>query len=280
VITDDKFTTTFDGSRMPKYALPQADSLATFIQANYLDNFKADILKKGSDSVVDQNAPTILDPENAAKQESNVLPSDQQCKLAVNAKYNTLPYVNILREEKTQTDIVSLINTNLPSNKTLKRFVFSLLITRDINLFNGEKFQILNNNPFGISATNEWPTNPSFKNLVCFDNGYNSTPLFSFDSIVESLNIIKNYYNPFIPMFNELNTLNRGITETELEAERKTIAQIIFTTWDTLLAFGPPPKTANEIIQITKTNLDQERFPIAAYDQYLLVAQGAQLLFP
>jgi hypothetical protein len=279
-ISADKFETTFDGSRMPKYALPKADSLATFIQTNYLENFKSDIIKKGSKSVVDENAPTILDPENAAKQESNALPSDQQCKLAANEKYNTLPYVDIVRVEKSEAEIVSLINTNFPANKTLKRFIYSLIITRDVNLFNGGKFQILNNNPFGISATNEWPTNTDLKNLVCFDNGYGSTPLFSFDSIEQSLNIIKNYYNTFIPMFNELNRLNRGINETELEAERKTIAQIIYTTWDTLLAFGPPAKTANQIIQVTKLNLEQERFPTEAYEQYLLVAQAAQLSFP
>ena len=81
-------------------------------------------------------------------------------------------------------------------------------------------------------------------------------------------------------MFTELNTLNRGVNETVLEAERKTIAQIIFTTWDTLLAFGPPPKTANEIIQITQLNLSQQSFPQQAYDGYLLNAGVAQLLFP
>jgi len=278
-ITPEKFQTTFDGSRMPKYALPKADSLATFIKANYLENFKNEILKTGSETVTDINEPTILDPENKAKQESEALPSEQQCQIKALDKYDNLPYVEVSRDEVTLEDLKNLINSNITADNSVKKLILTLILTRDTNIYNNDKLQILNNNLFEISARADWSARPEIKKLVCFNNGFNSEPLFAFDTKEESLNMIKGYYRNILPLLLNLNQLNQGIGETKEQAEQKTISQLIFTTWDTLLAFDPTPKSAQEIIQVTQKNIDEGRFPKVTFDEYKLLVEKVQSVF-
>lgn len=278
-ITPEKFQTTFDGSRMPKYALPKADSLATFIKANYLENFKNEILKTGSETATDVNEPTILDPENKAKQESEALPSEQQCQIKALDKYDNLPYVDISRDEITLDDLKNLINANITADNSVKKLILTLIFTRKTNIYNNDRFQILNNNLFEISARADWSARPEIKKLVCFNNGFNSEPLFAFDTKEESLNMIKGYYRNILPLLLNLNQLNQGIGETKEQAEQKTISQLIFTTWDTLLAFDPTPKSAQEIIQVTQKNIDEGRFPKITFDEYKIYVEKSQSVF-
>jgi hypothetical protein len=279
VIGEGKFTTTFDGSRMPKYALPQPNSLATFIKVNYLENYKAQILKEGSSTLVEETEPTILDPENAAERESNVLPSDQQCQIKALDKYDTLPYVDAERSEATLTELKTLIDSNVTANVSIKRLILALLLTRNSNLFKDNKIQILNNNMFGISAAAEWNDRPEIKKLVCFDNGYTSEPLFAFDNRTESLNMIKDYYKSILPIIQNLKILNKVVGVADEDAEKAAIAQVIYTTWDTLLAFDPTPLTADQIKDTTLLNIQEGRFPKTAYDEYKKVVERVQSVF-
>jgi hypothetical protein len=83
-----------------------------------------------------------------------------------------------------------------------------------------------------------------------------------------------------VPIISELNVLNNKIDLTPAEVEQITITQAIIFYWDTLLGFGPPPLTAQQIIDLLKINLDQERLPKSAVDAYKQNVKIAQKYFP
>jgi len=279
-IAQGKFTTTFDGSRMPKYALPQADNLATFIKINYLENFKSEILKAGSSTVIEETNPTVLDPERAAEIE-NLQPNDnEQCQLFIADKYKNLPEEDIRRGTMTFEDLKVLINDNVTLDRSLKTLIFTIAITRGTNLVDNELIQVLNNNLFEISAKNIYPDRPDLKKWVCYNSGYEANPYFAFDQLKESVSVIQDYYRNVVPIISELNVLNNKIDLTPAEVEQITITQAIIFYWDTLLGFGPPPLTAQQIIDLLKINLDQERLPKSAVDAYKQNVKIAQKYFP
>ena len=279
-IGEGKFTTTFDGSRMPKYALPQANNLATFIKINYLENFKSEILKAGSATVIEETNPTVLDPERAAEIE-NLQPNDnEQCQLNIADKYKNLPEEDIRRGTMTFEDLKVLINDNVTLDRTLKTLIFTIAITRGTNLVENELIQVLNNNLFEISAKNIYPDRPDLKKWVCYNSGYEANPYFAFDQLKESVSVIQDYYRNVAPIISELNVLNNKINLTPAEVEQITITQAIIFYWDTVLGFGPPPLTAQEIIDLLKINLDQERLPKSAVDAYKQNVKIAQKYFP
>lgn len=279
-IKEGQFTTSFDGSRMPKYALPQPNSLATFIKINYLENFKAEILKAGSSSVIEESSPTILDPERAAERE-NLVPNDnEQCQIKILEKYKTLPEEPIRRGTMTFEDLKNLINDNVSFDRSIKTLIFTIVITRGINLVQNELIQVLNNNLTEVRATNDWPNRPEIKKWVCYNNGYEAVPYFSFDELKDSINLTKDWFRNVLPIISELNVLNSGILTDQEEIERVTLSQAIIAYWDTILGFGPPPLTANEIKTVINTNLQNGRLPKSAFENYAYNVKIAQKYFP
>lgn len=280
-IREGEFKTTFDGSRMPKYALPQANNLATFIKINYLENFKSEILKAGSATVIEETEPTVLDPERAAEIE-NLQPNDnEQCQLNIAEKYKNLPEENVRRGTMTFEDLKVLINDNVTLDRTLKTLIFTIAITRGTNLVENELIQVLNNNLFEISAKNNYPDRPDLKKWVCYNSGYGAEPYFAFDELKDSVNVIKDYLVVNVaPIITELNILNNKVDLTPAEVEQITITQVIIFYWDTVLGFKPEPLTAQQIIDLLKFNLEQERLQKTAVDAYKKNVEIAQKYFP
>ena len=280
-ISEGKFTTTFDGSRMPKYALPQADNLATFIKINYLENFKSEILKAGSATVIEETEPTVLDPERASEIE-NLQPNDnEQCQLNIADKYKNLPEEDVRRGTMTFEDLKVLINDNVTLDRTLKTLIFTIAITRGTNLVENELIQVLNNNLFEISAKNNYPDRSELKKWVCYNNGYEANPYFDFDQLKDSVNVIKDYFVVNVaPIISELSVLNTALNLTPERVEQLTITQVIIFYWDTVLGFGPPPLTAQEIIDLFRKNINEGGLPKASVDAYFQSVKIAQKYFP
>jgi hypothetical protein len=177
-------------------------------------------------------------------------------------------------------DLKVLINDNVTLDRSLKTLIFTIAITRGTNLVDNELIQVLNNNLFEISAKNIYPDRPDLKKWVCYNSGYEANPYFAFDQLKESVSVIQDYYRNVVPIISELNVLNNKIDLTPAEVEQITITQAIIFYWDTLLGFGPPPLTAQQIIDLLKINLDQERLPKSAVDAYKQNVKIAQKYFP
>ena len=280
-ISPDKFETEFEGARMPKYALPQPDSLATFIKTNYLENFKSEILKQENPSTKNQEATTLLDPESQVNENNLRLKPEEDCQIKVNPNYNTLPYVALNRTTITFEDLKTLINSNVTLNRTIKTLIFTIAISRTMNLIKSETLEIPNNNLFEISAINNFGNGPEFKNLICYDNGTEGTPIFSFDNKGQSVKVLNNWYNGPSRMITNLNTLNTDVNLTPEQIEQKTISQLIMTTWDTLVGIDPAnPLDEQGIRNIILDNITNDRLLEDAYKSFQKLVEYAQRYFP
>ena len=280
-ISSDKFETEFEGSRMPKYALPQPDSLATFIKTNYLENFKSEILKQENPSTKNQEATTLLDPENQVNENNLRLKPEEDCQLKVNPNYNTLPYVPLTRDAVTLEDLKTLINTNVTLGRTIKTLIFTIAISRRMNQGTSGMIQPPNNNLFEISAINYFGNGPEFKNLICYDNGVEGIPIFSFDNEGQSVKVLNNWYNGPSRMVNNLNTLNTDVNLTPEQIEQKTISQLIITTWDTLVGVDPAnPLNEQGIRSFVLDNIANDKLLEGTYTAYQKLVEVSQRYFP
>jgi hypothetical protein len=281
-ISSDKFETEFEGSRMPKYALPQPDSLATFIRTNYLENFKSEILKQENPSTKNQEETTLLDPENQVNENNLRLKPEEDCQLKVNEIYKTLPYVPLTRDGVTYEDLKTLINSNVTLGRTIKTLIFTIALSKRMNQGTASTLQPPNNNLFEISAVfNNFGSGPEFKSLICYDNGTEGIPMFSFDNKGQSIKVLNNWYNGPSRMVTNLNTLNTDINLTPEQIEQKTIAQLMLTTWDTFVGINPAnPLDEQGIRNYVLDNISNDAVLKSKYEVYQKLVSVAQTYFP
>jgi hypothetical protein len=281
-ISSDKFETEFEGSRMPKYALPQPDSLATFIRANYLENFKSEILKQENPGTKIQEVTTLLDPENQVNENNLRLKPEEDCQLKVNEIYKTLPYVALNRTTITFEDLKTLINDNVTLDRTIKTLIFTIATSRPMNILKSGTLDSPNNNLFEISAVfNNFGSKPEFKSLICYDNGTEGIPMFSFDNKAQSIKVLDNWYKGPSKMVTNLNTLNTDINLTPAQIEQKTIAQLILTTWDTFVGVNlANPLNEQGIRNYVLDNISNDTELKSKYELYQKRVEIVQTYFP
>ena len=281
-IGPDKFETEFQGSRMPKFALPQPDSLATFIKVNYLENYKSEILKRENENTKNAEVVTSLDPENQVNENNLKLKPEEDCQLKVNERYKTLPYDKLVREQITFVDLKNLINNEVTLDRTMKVLIFTIAISRLMNLLKSEAIDIPNNNLFEVSAINYFGNRPEFKKLLCYDDGVEGKPIFSFDNKAQSVKVLDRWYNGPSKMVSKLNVLNTAMGLTPEQIEQKTIAQLIITTWDSLVGVDPAnPLDEQGIRSLVLDNISGGNKLIEdSYKSYQILSEVAQTYFP
>ena len=175
----------------------------------------------------------------------------------------------------------NLINTNVTLGRVIKTLIFTIAISRRMNQPKTGIIQPPNNNLFEISATNDFGNGSNFKNLICYDNGTEGTPIFSFDNEGQSVKVLNNWYNGPSRMVTNLNTLNTDINLTPAQIEQKTISQLIITTWDTLVGVDPAnPLNEQGIRSFVLDNIVNDRLLEDTYKSYQKLVEYAQRYFP
>jgi hypothetical protein len=161
ITSGNEFNTEFTGTRMPKYALPQPDSLGTYVKANYLEKYKAKILERKNTEGQPENYESILDPEQQKLEREGLLSDQSACEQIVNADYKQFPFVNVDKKIVTFEDLKVLINdtlgpTNNQNDRNLKIALFTIALTRPLNQSESSgTIEPLNNNYFEINAVNK-----------------------------------------------------------------------------------------------------------------------------
>ena len=281
-ISPEKFETEFHGSRMPKFALPQPDSLATYIKSNYLENYKSEILKKENPNTKNKEKITLLDPENQVNENNLRLKPDEDCQLKINDKYKTLPRnVSLVKTKMTSVDLKNLINNNVTLGRTMKTLIFTIATSRRMNFFTNGTIDIPNNNLFEVSAVNDYFGNfPEFKKILCYDNGVEGVPIFSFDNKKQSVKVLNQWYKQISLMVPNLNILNSDVGLTLAQIERKTIAQLMITTWDDLVGVTSSLNENGIRDYVLNSIRDGDKEMEEKYTVYQKVVDYAQQYFP
>jgi hypothetical protein len=210
-INETTFETKFSGVRIPKYALPDVDSISTFIKKNYLEKYKSQILKENNENRYQADVETILDPSRQSN-EPKTSPEDE-CNKLLNNAYKTLPYVN---NKVTTTSIGELILKikNKQPEKYVDGLILLLAMSRPTNLFDNKPINALeattltndgiisciNNNIFLLSANNIYATNTALSKLTCVSFPEGAVPLFSFDDIDGGLETINGILGATAPL--------------------------------------------------------------------------------
>jgi len=290
ITSGNEFNTEFTGTRMPKYALPQPDSLGTYVKANYLEKYKAKILERKNTEGQPENYESILDPEQQKLEREGLLSDQSACEQIVNADYKQFPFVNVDKKIVTFEDLKVLINdtlgpTNNQNDRNLKIALFTIALTRPLNQSESSgTIEPLNNNYFEINAVNKNNGNkPEFSELICVNNSDVPTPLFSFSSETDSIKIASSYLAQPILVLPNLVTLNG----TDQNAYYSGVSEFVITIWEAGILNSDDPATPNVVeplnaeyiknyvdINLSKGTITQDSF-----DSYLNVVKIAENYF-
>jgi hypothetical protein len=289
ISSDGNFTTDFTGSRMPKYALPQPESLGTYIKANYLQKYKAKILERKNTEGQPENFESILDPEQQKIEKEGLLSDQATCDKIVNDEYKTFPFVTVDKKVVTYEDLKILINDTLGPNtsdnvRNLKIVLFTIALTRPLNQSSGsEIIEPLNNNYFEINAVNKNNGNrPEFSKLICVNNSDVATPLFAFTGESDSIKIASSYLSQPIVLLPRLVTLNG----TGNDAYYSGVSQFVITIWEAgLLNIDDPATSVVEeldesfIKNYVEINIEEGFITKNSFDSYVDVVKIAENYF-
>jgi hypothetical protein len=283
-ITINGFETTFKGSRMPKYALPQPDSLGTYIKTNYLEKYKSKILERKNTEGVPTEEVTILDPEGQKLEKEGLISDQQSCINLLFGSYTSnagYRFVNIQKTPLTYEDFKTLLDTNVTdttNNRVCKIILFTIALTRPTGASSSSGlFEPLNKNYFEINAVNEQQQSVlnTFELICTQTRGNIPTPLFSYSSDTGSIFTANSIVKPTLPVIDALNTINGGTNITS-EVEAKSVAQYAIRVWDA----GFFNESANEINDAINENLNRGTITEDDFQSYINIAKIAQTYFP
>ncbi len=198
--------------------------------------------------------PEVLEAEKLLSQNPNIttLASPQnQCSPV--ESFKSIPFVELVQTTFTTNEVTPIIKS-VTSNLNMRGLLLGLLQVMPSTTLNNGVFNCINNNPYDINTSNNFPGNlPSLiKAQSCVLINNKSIPLVKFDTLQNSIEFVNSFMTNLINMVPELVTLN---PDTDLNRSYgKALFQLAFTTWLTPLAFGnstttPPTSqlTATEI---------------------------------
>jgi hypothetical protein len=282
-ISPDNFDTSFEGTRMPKYALPQPDVIATYVKTNYLEKYRADILKTKNPNTVVTEVTTGLDDTTSAGITTS--PESECSALITNPVYQTLPYVDITRTPITFSDFAFEILAFSNYNRYIAAITFTIAATRISNGFENNILQPPNYNLFEFTPINSYPADPIFSgSVICTSIRDTNIPLFAFQNFTGPISFMYNQYYIMIPYLENLKDLNTGVTEQE--RYEKAIAQLIIASQDTAFIYGEPsatppipPALPQQVKDFVEQNINLDNILNATYQSYIDSCKIAFTLF-
>ena len=196
------FNTTFKGSRIPKYSLPQVNNLLTNVNKKILDTYK----KQAADK--NPKAQDRVTAETALKQnpELNFYAAPQdQCITKRNEVFASTPFVDIVETPFTVQELSTIIK-QVVTDKTMRAVIMGIAGTRFISKSAGVGvWDNVNYNPYEITTQSTFGArNSQIKSQSCVKLGGVPVPVAKFDTFVESTTFVAATLNPLLPMLNEL----------------------------------------------------------------------------
>jgi hypothetical protein len=278
-IIEGSFETRMKGIRIPKYALPDVDSVSTFIKKNYLEKYKEEILKTNNEDRYQADVVTILDPQNQAN-EPTTAPEDE-CNKLTNAKYKTLPYVNNKVENISIGELVTKIKDK-QSYLYARALILLNALTRVTNLIDNRPFDpkqnstlkddtiisSLNYNLFLLTANNVYADNPELSSLTCMSFPDGAVPLFNFTNVEGGLGVIDGIYGPLSSLTDAVKTLFND--PDEKQGYGKAISSLLISSDTAYLAGGT--RSGNDIYNFITTNLTNKTLSQDYFDTLVKLA--------
>jgi hypothetical protein len=262
------FNTSFKGSRIPKYSLPQVNNLLTNVNKKILETYKKQAADKNPKTKERIASETVL-KENP-KLNFYAAPQDQ-CTTKLNSVFTSTPFVDIVETPFTVQELSEVIK-QVVTDKTMRTVLMGIAGTTYISKSAGVGvWDNVNYNPYEISTTNTFGAlNSQITSQSCVELGGKPVPIAKFNTFVESTTFISKILNPLLPMLNEL--VNKS-TETNINKKHgKAAFQFAFSTWMTPAAYGPPALTAQQIIDFVdntfKDNTNLYETYIATYTNF------------
>jgi hypothetical protein len=263
------FNTSFKGSRIPKYSLPQVNNLLTNVNKKILETYKKQAADKNPKKDENRIATETSLKENP-KLNFYAAPQDQ-CTTKLNSVFTSTPFVDIVETPFTVQELSEVIK-QVVTDKTMRTVLMGIAGTTYISKSVGVGvWDNVNYNPYEISTTNNFGAlNSLITSQSCVKLGGDPVPIAKFNTFVESTTFISKILNPLLPMLNEL--VNKS-TETNINKKHgKAAFQFAYSTWMTPTAYGPPALTAQQIIDFVdnefKNNTNLYETYIATYTNF------------
>ena len=262
-ISENGFNTKFKGTRIPKYSLPNVDNLLINVNQKILQSYKEKIKKTKTDEEIKKETLVNTDPTITVTKTGL-----DKCREIT--KYTTLPFVEIKRTPFSLEEIIPIIKS-VTNDSRLRTLLLGIALTRPLNSYDPVTTELnsINNNFYEIST--ETKHNGSLdtylKEQTCVDVAGTSRVFASFTENTTSSGFMVSFYQSMIPLIESLKTINPDTNEYKQYG--KALSQLCLTTWDTPVAFGPPPLTAEEIKNEVVNNVSSN--VINTYNDYVVV---------
>jgi hypothetical protein len=263
-VSETDFSTKFKGVRMRRYSLPKVDNLVASVNKNVLKAFKESQRKEMPNIETEDEKTLEVDPK----------PTIQASEIECSGKtaYQSTQYVNLKPTQITNNELLNIIKDKTQS-KVITTLVLSIALTRPTNTINNTLIQSNNCNVYGVYTNVKYNGSLDAKitGQICAKINGTSEPMSDFTTYSLSTDFIVAYYKNIEPMVSELNKINTNIDETLMFAN--SIAQIIYTTWDTKKAFNGGNNgsrlNTQQIKDVCIADKDSGAFPY--YDDYVKI---------
>ncbi len=263
-ISSRGFSTSFKGSRIPKYSLPKVENLITNVNKKILDKFKETAKKT---KPIDNDR---IKKETELKENPQLnfyaAPQDQ-CIIKRNVVFETIPFEDIVESPFTFIDLANVIKS-ATNDKNLRTILMGIAQVTYISKSAGANaWDCVNYNPYEISTINNFGSlNSLIKKQSCVKLNDKPVPIAKFDNFRQSTDFVISFINNIMPFVSQLITLN---PDTNINKQHgKALFQFVFSAWLTGAAYGPPPLNAQQIKDYV-TNYFANKQNL--YEQYITI---------
>ncbi len=254
-VSEGEFRTTFTGTRIPKYSLPNINNLVSSVNKNILKNFK-----KTREKTV-PNIETDFEKNLEIDSQPSVQTSEQQCSGLT--AFPSVEFVNLKMTNISISDLNKVIRDQTDST-ILRTIATGIALTRPINVISGDLVQSKNSNPYFIQTNLTYGGNmdEKIKYQTCLDLNGTKYPIADFDGFNQSTDYIISFFKQFLPITENLVKINPNVN-TGL-TYGNAIAQTVYAFWDTKKGYSVPAVEIKDIVL-----KDKENGTFTSYDKYV-----------
>lgn len=200
-ISSRGFSTNFEGTRIPKYALEPPKMDLAVINREILESYKKEIRQQETKGLTGQTNVNLATTPDRNLQKGN----ESDCQEIT--QYPQKDFVALAQTTVNSQTVIDYINGTTFSHPYIKKFMYGVAMRKESQRQNCFNFNLMDQTTDELSPNRD----QFFSGQACVANGQTSVPIASFDNVNKCLDFMKATFNPFggfIQEFFEWNSIN------------------------------------------------------------------------
>lgn len=245
-ISSRGFSTSFQGTRVPKFSLSTPSQLVASINRKILDSYKQRLRQ------IESNTPSGQTNNSIALEDIKKITQGPEDKCQEMTKYPNKDFVNMLQTNIKAQDVIDYLNSVTFNSDNIKLFIYGVATQNK-----AVRQNVYNNNLTNLFTNREIkPDNRTtlFNSQACLSGNEQVFPIASFNTIEDSLNFMKETYNPFSAWLDSMDTI---LQQTQVnDATPKTLTYFYMSQIYEIDKIEGTPQQVISIVDNKMTNND------------------------